>query len=196
MRHLFTNPGIHHRLYWPCKRSISLNLIEPVDGETSLRPDRHRAATARRPDADAAALRTVARLHPGRRAAAGSPVAVEPGSGAATRSLAQHRVARRRPAGNRRLSRDQQGTAPDRRRGGHAPALVSARATSRRPRASLRVSRWAERLRKSDWPFVHEGEPRPFLPGRADARAFPHDIWARCLRRAARDVLALEIRRH
>ena len=69
-------------------------------------------------------------------------------------------------------------------------ALVSGRAPSRRPRASLRVSRWAERLRKADWPFVHEGEPRPFLPGFADARAFPHDIWARCLRRAARDPQA------
>jgi GntR family transcriptional regulator/MocR family aminotransferase len=49
------------------------------------------------------------------------------------------------------------------------------------------VSRWAMRLRKADWPFVNEGAPRPFLPGLADARAFPHDIWARCLRRAARD---------
>jgi GntR family transcriptional regulator/MocR family aminotransferase len=54
----------------------------------------------------------------------------------------------------------------------------------------LRISRWAERLRKADWPFVNEGEPRPFLPGLADARAFPHDIWARCLRRAARNALA------
>jgi GntR family transcriptional regulator/MocR family aminotransferase len=49
-----------------------------------------------------------------------------------------------------------------------------------------RVSGWAMRLRKADWPFVNEGAPRPFLPGLADARAFPHDIWARCLRRAAR----------
>ena len=66
--------------------------------------------------------------------------------------------------------------------------LLSGRATSRRPCASLRVSRWAERLRKADWPIMHQGEPRPFLPGFADARAFPHDIWARCLRRAARDA--------
>jgi GntR family transcriptional regulator/MocR family aminotransferase len=54
------------------------------------------------------------------------------------------------------------------------------------PCRSPRVSRWAMRLRKADWPFVNEGAPRPFLPGLADARAFPHDIWARCLRRAAR----------
>ncbi len=71
-----------------------------------------------------------------------------------------------------------------------AAGLISARATSPRPRASLHLSRWAERLRKSDWPFIHVGEPGPFHPGRADARAFPHDIWARCLRRAARDALA------
>ncbi|HEY8334681.1 MAG TPA: PLP-dependent aminotransferase family protein [Tardiphaga sp.] len=47
------------------------------------------------------------------------------------------------------------------------------------------VSRWAERLRTSEWPF-QEGPPRPLAPAHADARAFPHDIWARCLRRAAR----------
>lgn len=68
--------------------------------------------------------------------------------------------------------------------------LLSARVTSHRPHTPLRVSRWAQRLRKADWPVMHEGEPRPFVPGRADARAFPHDIWARCLRRAARDALA------
>jgi GntR family transcriptional regulator/MocR family aminotransferase len=67
--------------------------------------------------------------------------------------------------------------------------LVFGRETSHRQTATLRVSRWAERLRVADWPFVNEGEPRPFLPGRADARAFPHDIWARCLRRAARNAL-------
>jgi GntR family transcriptional regulator/MocR family aminotransferase len=68
--------------------------------------------------------------------------------------------------------------------------LVSARVTSPRPRAMMRVSRWAERLRKADWPVIGEGEPRPFVPGLADARAFPHDIWARCVRRAARNGLA------
>ena len=68
--------------------------------------------------------------------------------------------------------------------------LVFGRATPRRSPATLRVSRWAARLRKADWPFANEGEPRPFLPGLADARAFPHDLWARCLRRAARNALA------
>jgi GntR family transcriptional regulator / MocR family aminotransferase len=68
--------------------------------------------------------------------------------------------------------------------------LVVGRGTSHRRSVSLRISRWAERLRNADWPFVSEGEPRPFVPGLADGRAFPHDIWARCLRRAARNALA------
>jgi GntR family transcriptional regulator/MocR family aminotransferase len=68
--------------------------------------------------------------------------------------------------------------------------LVFARAASHRPPATLRISRWAERLRKADWPFMSEGEPKPFLPALADAREFPHDIWARCLRRAARHTPA------
>jgi GntR family transcriptional regulator / MocR family aminotransferase len=69
-------------------------------------------------------------------------------------------------------------------------SLAVSRTTSRRQPASLRMSRWAEHLAKADWPFIGEGEPRPLLPGLADARAFPHDIWARCLRRAARHALA------
>jgi GntR family transcriptional regulator / MocR family aminotransferase len=68
--------------------------------------------------------------------------------------------------------------------------LVFGRAQPRRSPAALRISRWATRLRKADWPFVNEGAPRPFLPGLADARAFPHDVWARCLRRAARNALS------
>jgi GntR family transcriptional regulator/MocR family aminotransferase len=64
--------------------------------------------------------------------------------------------------------------------------MVFGRARPRRSPAIPRVSRWAMRLRKADWPFASEGAPRPFLPGLADARAFPHEIWARCLRRAAR----------
>src|SRR5260221_9399975 len=60
---------------------------------------------------------------------------------------------------------------------------------SRRSPATLHLWRWAPRVRKADWPFVNEGQPRPFLPGLSDARAFPHDSWARCLRRAARSAL-------
>jgi GntR family transcriptional regulator/MocR family aminotransferase len=66
--------------------------------------------------------------------------------------------------------------------------LVFGRGNSRRSPATLRTSRWAQRLRKADWPFANEGEPRPFLPGLPDARSFPHDKWARCLRRAARSA--------
>src|SRR5258708_7518107 len=68
------------------------------------------------------------------------------------------------------------------------PRLVSDREIPRRSAATLRLSRWAHLVRKADWPVVNEGRPRPFLPGLADARAFPHDIWARCLRRAARSA--------
>src|SRR5436305_3584859 len=50
------------------------------------------------------------------------------------------------------------------------------------------LSAWARRVRQSTWPFRHEGVIRPFAPGQADGRAFPHDVWARCLRRAARNA--------
>src|SRR5262249_17461497 len=50
----------------------------------------------------------------------------------------------------------------------------------------LRMSQWARRLQKSDWPVRDREPPRPFRPGYGDAREFPHDLWARCLRRAAR----------
>jgi GntR family transcriptional regulator / MocR family aminotransferase len=65
---------------------------------------------------------------------------------------------------------------------------VPARRDARQSPARLRLSRWAMLLRSADWPFANEGAPRPFLPGLADARAFPHDVWARCLRRAARNA--------
>ena len=54
--------------------------------------------------------------------------------------------------------------------------------------APPRLSSWARRIGQSNWPLQYEGAPRPFTPGLADHRAFPHDIWARCLRRAARDA--------
>ena len=69
------------------------------------------------------------------------------------------------------------------------PALVLGRGHPRRSSGTQRISRWAMRLRKADWPIMNEGLPRPFAPGLADARAFPHDVWARCLRRAARHAL-------
>ncbi|MEA2914880.1 MAG: GntR family transcriptional regulator / MocR family aminotransferase [Bradyrhizobium sp.] len=60
-------------------------------------------------------------------------------------------------------------------------------ATDRRT-VELRVSPWARSLRNASWPPIYRGRPRPFQPGLADEREFPHDIWARCLRRAARSA--------
>jgi GntR family transcriptional regulator/MocR family aminotransferase len=54
--------------------------------------------------------------------------------------------------------------------------------------ARQRLSGWARRIGQSNWPFPYEGAPRPFTPGLADGRAFPHDIWGRYLRRAARSA--------
>lgn len=39
------------------------------------------------------------------------------------------------------------------------------------------------------WPPADPEPHRPLRQGRADSREFPHDIWARCLRRAARTHL-------
>lgn len=53
----------------------------------------------------------------------------------------------------------------------------------------LRTSRWADRMRKAEWPFPIDGPPRPLATVLADRRLFPHDLWARYLRRAARRPL-------
>lgn len=53
----------------------------------------------------------------------------------------------------------------------------------------IRLSAWARGLQRSNWPPIHDGRPRPFQPGLADEREFPHDLWSRCLRRAARNAL-------
>lgn len=45
------------------------------------------------------------------------------------------------------------------------------------------LSTWASRLQQAEWPPHYQSHPRPFRPGFADAREFPHDLWARCLRR-------------
>jgi GntR family transcriptional regulator/MocR family aminotransferase len=53
----------------------------------------------------------------------------------------------------------------------------------------LKLSSWARDLHRTNWPPIHDGRPRPFQPGLADEREFPHDLWSRCLRRAARNAL-------
>jgi GntR family transcriptional regulator / MocR family aminotransferase len=66
-------------------------------------------------------------------------------------------------------------------------------APQRQPSGSMRISRWARQIGRSDWHFVNDGRPQPFAPGLADAREFPHEIWARCLRRAAGSRRALSV---
>ena len=60
--------------------------------------------------------------------------------------------------------------------------------SSRGGNAKIRLSTWASSLPRSAWPPVHKDRPRPFQPGLADEREFPHDEWSRCLRRAARNA--------
>jgi GntR family transcriptional regulator/MocR family aminotransferase len=52
----------------------------------------------------------------------------------------------------------------------------------------INLSAWANGLQRSVWPPIHKERPRPFQPGLADEREFPHDEWSRCLRRAARNA--------
>ena len=53
----------------------------------------------------------------------------------------------------------------------------------------LKMSSWARSLPHTNWPPVYPERPRAFQPGLADEREFPHEIWARCLRRAASHAL-------
>ncbi len=61
------------------------------------------------------------------------------------------------------------------------PATAPKREAARRPS----LSPWALRLSEADWPLSYQANFRPLRPGLSDAREFPHEIWARCLRRAA-----------
>jgi GntR family transcriptional regulator/MocR family aminotransferase len=64
--------------------------------------------------------------------------------------------------------------------------LLRGKSVAAKPRPAVRISQWGKGLQKSDWPLGDRDPPRPFRPGLGDAREFPHDLWARCLRRAAR----------
>lgn len=64
--------------------------------------------------------------------------------------------------------------------------LITAAARAHQGSSPIRISRWARQISRTDRHFTNEGRPRPFAPGLADAREFPHEVWARCLRRAAR----------
>ncbi|MFB9262086.1 PLP-dependent aminotransferase family protein [Bradyrhizobium erythrophlei] len=58
---------------------------------------------------------------------------------------------------------------------------VPRREATRKPQ----LAPWALRLEDVGWPMSYQAEFRPLRAGLADAREFPHEIWARCLRRSA-----------
>ena len=58
------------------------------------------------------------------------------------------------------------------------------------PAERLPLSPWARGLQRAIWPPLYDTRPRPFQPGLADEREFPHELWSRCLRRAARNALS------
>src|SRR6187402_2386807 len=51
--------------------------------------------------------------------------------------------------------------------------------------AKLWLSPWASKLKQADWPMSYQAPFKPLRPGHGDAREFPHEVWARCLRRSA-----------
>ena len=61
------------------------------------------------------------------------------------------------------------------------PVAAPRRETVRKPL----LSPWALQLSDTDWPLSYQAKFRPLRSGLADAREFPHEIWARCLRRSA-----------
>ncbi|TWC06048.1 GntR family transcriptional regulator [Bradyrhizobium macuxiense] len=61
------------------------------------------------------------------------------------------------------------------------PGAAPKRETVRKPL----LSSWALQLSDTDWPLSYQAKFRPLRSGLADAREFPHEIWARCLRRSA-----------
>ncbi|WP_429798370.1 PLP-dependent aminotransferase family protein [Bradyrhizobium japonicum] len=48
-----------------------------------------------------------------------------------------------------------------------------------------RLSPWASKLKQTDWPMSYQAPLKLLRPGHGDAREFPHEVWARCLRRSA-----------
>ena len=70
-------------------------------------------------------------------------------------------------------------------------SLDGGKPPSKSPRAGasrVNLSPWARSLQHTKWPPIHDGRPRPFQPGLADEREFPHELWSRCLRRASRNA--------
>jgi GntR family transcriptional regulator/MocR family aminotransferase len=127
-------------------------------------------------------LITKGRLAPGQRLPSSRELAQSLGLSRNTASFAIEQLAAegyvtlsagRRPVVAEGLSLDSRKSSPRSSRGGGA---------------RIRVSAWASSLQRSIWPPIHKERPRPFQPGLADEREFPHDEWSRCLRRAARNA--------
>jgi GntR family transcriptional regulator/MocR family aminotransferase len=68
--------------------------------------------------------------------------------------------------------------------GGERIEAAGAVASSVRP-GRPRLSPWASKLKQTDWPMSYQASLKPLRPGHGDAREFPNEIWARCLRRSA-----------
>src|SRR5882724_1751636 len=80
---------------------------------------------------------------------------------------------------------------------GLSPIAAPAQPKNKSRHASRhRASSWARSLPRAGWPPVYDTRPRPFQPGLADEREFPHDVWGRCLRRAAAGVSVRRNRAH
>jgi GntR family transcriptional regulator/MocR family aminotransferase len=58
-------------------------------------------------------------------------------------------------------------------------------AASRAGSARPQLSPWASKLKQADWPMSYQAPLKPLRPGHGDAREFPNEVWARCLRRSA-----------
>lgn len=125
---------------------------------------------------------TAGRLAPGQRLPSSRQLAQSLGLSRNTASFAIEQLAAEGyvtlSAGRRPVVAD--GLSLDRRK-------MSARG-SRSESGKIKLSSWAGSLPRSVWPPIHKDRPRPFQPGLADEREFPHDEWSRCLRRAARNA--------
>jgi len=68
--------------------------------------------------------------------------------------------------------------------GGGSVEGTAATASSVRS-AKPQLSPWASKLKQTDWPMSYQAQFKPLRPGHGDAREFPNEVWARCLRRSA-----------
>ena len=67
--------------------------------------------------------------------------------------------------------------------GPHGDGVEAAVSGVRSARPTL--SPWAAKLTQTDWPMSYQAPLKPLRPGHGDAREFPNEVWARCLRRGA-----------